>query len=226
MDMRVYALLRAPCAGVVVAVTAQNAKRVVAVSDVAPSVIAKQLTLVWEQMQPRAVCIGLVPSVRSLQIVRRFLQKLKPRPAIVIDPVIAATSGDRFLGTAHIRELQKLLSIATVVTPNIFEAGLLTSRPVANLAQAKAAARTISKHGCATLVTGGHLGTQRCTDVLADSTGVQQYTVPRLRRSMRGAGGILAAALTVELSRGVPLTRAVARARQFVRRVLARAGYA
>ena len=228
-DLRVFAHLGAVGVCVVTGVSAQNSARVLSVGEIAPKLVTQQLQAIWHQVRPDAVCVGLVPGAAALAAVERFLRRCQPRPPIVVDPVISASSGRRFLGARELRALRRLLTIATVVTPNLSEAAALTGDRVATLAQAEGAARLLAAGGCAALVTGGHLAGRACVDVLAApgsrrrggaQRGVvlRRFAAPRLAGTMRGAGGILAAALAVELGRGERLEQAVMRARTFVRR--------
>ncbi|MDQ6768021.1 MAG: hydroxymethylpyrimidine/phosphomethylpyrimidine kinase [Candidatus Eremiobacteraeota bacterium] len=218
MDLRVYAHLGAAGLAVVAAVTAQNSRRVTAVGPLSPTLIAKQLQSIWEQVKPDAVCIGLLPGVPTIKAVSAFLRRLSARPPIVLDPVMAASSGSRFLALREIRQLKTLLPLATVVTPNVFEAAAFTGSRVTTLLQAQAAARELNRYGCAALVTGGHLPGTACVDVLAVRGRARRFVSSRLHGEMRGAGGILSAALAVNLARGMKLERAIGQARQFVRR--------
>jgi len=233
MDLRVFARMGAAGVGIVTGVTAQNASRVLSVRALEPAMVTQQLRAVWEQVRPDAICIGLVPGVGAIAAVERFLRQLDRRPPIVIDPVVAATSGVRLLGKHELRALRALLRLATVVTPNLSEAAALTGLAVATPAQAQHAARVLCRECNAVLVTGGHGRGTACVDVLATRLAmraprgtsarsqtrldVRCYSGGRLRGTMRGAGGILAAAIAVELGRAAPLDTAVRGARRFVR---------
>ena len=217
-DLRVYARLRAVGVAVVAGVTAQNSHRVAAAAALPPALIRKQFEALWEQVTPDAVCIGLLPGAVAAKAVAAFLKGLSHRPATVIDPVISATSGRRFLEASDVRELARLLPLATLVTPNLAEAAALTGMRVATRAQAEAAAHRLSRYGCAVLVTGGHMPGSRCIDVLARGDRITQFSASRLRGSLRGAGGILAAAIAAHLAHGESVEHAVALARRFVRR--------
>jgi hydroxymethylpyrimidine/phosphomethylpyrimidine kinase len=218
MDLRVFADLRAVGMAVVAAVTAQNNRRVIAAGAIAPALITQQLEAVWEQVKPDAVCIGLLPDAPGIKAIGTFLKRLARRPPIVIDPVIAASSGSRFVGPRARRELVRLWPLATVVTPNLDEAAVLSKMKVTNQEQAESAARTLALYGSAVLVTGGHLKGATCADILVQGNSVRRFAAPRVAGAMRGAGGILAAGLAVFLARGASLERAVEHARLFVRR--------
>jgi len=218
MDLRVYAELRALGMAVVAAVTAQNYRRVIAAGAIAPALITKQLDAVWEQAKPDALCIGLLPDAAGIRAVRTFLRRLPRRPPIVIDPVIAASSGSRFVGARALDELIRLLPLANVVTPNLYEAAVLSNMKVTNVERAESVARALANDGGAVLLTGGHLKGVMCVDILVQHDRVRRFAAPRVADAMRGAGGILAAALAVYLARGASLERAVEHARLFVRR--------
>lgn len=215
-DLRVYEKLGAQPLLVVTAVTAQNSARVTAVQPVPARAIVQQLRSIWEQVRPDAVCIGLIPQASGIRAVRNFLSKLPARPPVVLDPVLRSSSGYALSSAAAGDELKRLLPLVSIVTPNVSEAARLTSTPVNNLTQARAAALELSSYGCAVLVTGGHLPGQVCTDVFASLGRVHALAHKRIAGSMRGSGGILAAAISVHLARGDKPLAAIRKARRIV----------
>lgn len=226
VDLSVFAEMGARGVSVIAGVTAQNAARVVAVHALPAPLVAEQLHAIWEQVRPDAVCIGLVPSAPSILAIAQFLRRLHPRPPIVVDPVIAASNGAILLKAHARRVLPQLFSVARIITPNMAEAELLTSRTIATPHDAVEAAQALTRWGCAALVTGGHLKGFACIDSLAlpsrlDSTrharAPKKFVAPRLPGAMRGAGGILAAAIATELARGATLEHSITRARNVVR---------
>lgn len=218
VDLAVYRALGVAGVCVTTAVTAQNDRRVIGVSPIAAVFVRRQLEAIWEQSDPTAICIGLVPDSASLRTIRLFLRARTKLPAIVIDPVMTATSGHAFVGARELEELRKLLPLATLVTPNVHEASLLATRAVGNEAEAVEAASAIAQAGCAVLLTGGHLAGRRCTDILVRSGRVRRYGATRLRATLRGSGGILAASIAACLAKGMALDPSIRRARAFVRR--------
>lgn len=217
-DLRVYVDLGAIGITVIAAVTAQNDRRVLGVGAIAPALITRQLQTVWEQAKPDAVCIGLLPDTAGVTAVRNFLSRLRRRPPIVIDPVIAASSGARLAGSRAQNALVRLWPLATIVTPNLSEAAMFSKMKVTTQNHVESAARALARCAGSVLVTGGDLKGTTCVDTLAQGNRVRRFATSRIAAKMRGAGGILAAALAVWLARGVPLERAVAQARLFVRR--------
>jgi hydroxymethylpyrimidine kinase/phosphomethylpyrimidine kinase len=159
-----------------------------------------------------------LPDAAGIKAVETFLKSLRRRPPIVVDPVLAASSGSRFVGARAQTELLRLLPLAQIMTPNLAEAALLSKMKVTSQGHAESAARALARHGCAVLVTGGHLKGAACVDTLVHGDRTRRFAAPRAAGAMRGAGGILAAALAVYLARGASLERAVQHARLFVRR--------
>lgn len=219
-DLIVYERLGAIGVFAVAAVTAQNVKGVSAVVAVPPRVLAAQLTAVWQEHAPAAIRIGLLPDAKVIAVVARFVRSLRTRPPIVLDPVLRASSGARFLGAPELRALNRLLPLVGLVTPNVAEAEALTGLRVRDLAGAERAAVRLHERGCAVLLKGGHLRGARVTDLLVDGTGLRRFSAARIAARMRGTGCTLAAAIAVFLAQGLPLAHAVARARGFVRREL------
>ena len=223
-DAAVYARLGVSAAFVVTGVTAQNSKAVSGVYSLPVRAIVAQLDAVWNQVRPDAVRIGLMPSRLATLAVAQYFASMRRRPAIVFDPVIAATSGHRFAKSGDIPALRRLLRIATIATPNAHEAAELAGFPVRDLDDAERAAIALAASGCAVLVTGGHLRhDDRVVDVLARGARVTRYSAPRLPNDARGTGCLLTAAIAASLARGAPLDLAVRQARAFVRRAIATA---
>jgi len=215
-DLRVYEKLGTQPLLVVTAVTAQNSARVTAVQPLPARAIVQQLRSIWEQVRPDAICIGLIPHASGIRAVRNFLSKLRARPPVVLDPVLRSSSGYALSSAAAGDELRRLLPLVSIVTPNVSEAARLASTPVNNLTQARAAALELSSCGCAVLLTGGHLPGQVCVDVFASLGKVHALAHKRIAGSMRGSGGILAAAISVYLARGDKPLAAIRKARRFV----------
>jgi hydroxymethylpyrimidine/phosphomethylpyrimidine kinase len=225
-DLAVFAKMQARGVSVITGVTAQNAARVAAVHALPAELVVQQLRAIWEQVRPDAVCVGLVPSATSILAIVHFLRRLHPRPPIVVDPVIAASNGAILLKPPARRVLPQLFRVARIITPNVAEAELLTSRTIATVQDAAEAAQGLTQWGCAVLVTGGHLAGATCIDTLVlpsrlgstrHTRAPKKHSSPRLPGAMRGAGGILAAAIATELARGATLEHSIRQARNVVR---------
>ena len=224
-DAAVYARMGVRATFVVAGVTAQNSSGVSGVQTLSAAAIAAQLRAVWKQVRPDAVRIGLLPDAAASVAIAQFLGLLRRRPPVVLDPVIASTSGYGFAGPKEIAALRTLLGVATIATPNAHEAAELSAMSVRTADDAERAALALAASSkCAVLVTGGHLRDgDRVVDVLARGRRATRYSAVRLARDVRGTGCLLAAAIAASLARGDDLETAIARARSFVRRAIASA---
>ncbi len=202
----------------VTAVTAQNTRAVTAVDPVSPRMVAAQIRAVFDDFEIGAVKTGMLATAAVVEAVCETLEA-HPGPPLVVDPVIAATSGRRLLdddAVAVVRD--RLLRRARVVTPNRFEAEVLARQPVASLDDARrAAARIRARGAAAALVTGGHFDTDESVDVLDDGGVVVELRGPRLGSPhTRGTGCTFSAAIAAGLAAGLPLAEAAARAKRYV----------
>jgi hydroxymethylpyrimidine/phosphomethylpyrimidine kinase len=210
---------------VIVALTAQNTLGVRAVETVPDSMIAAQLTALAEDLPPAALKTGMLAEAGVVRRVARAIRENGWAP-LVVDPVMVSTSGARLL-TVEAEEVIRddLLPLAALVTPNIDEAALLTSRVVHDVATMERAATTLLRFGAgAVLLKGGHLSAGEIVDILATPAGIRHFTHPRIETtSTHGTGCTLSAAITAGLALGRPLEDAVATALDFIHRAIAAA---
>jgi len=170
-----------------------------------------------------AVRIGMLGSADGVAAVVDFLKSSK-QANVVLDPVITSSSGEPLLEAKGIERLRKeLLPLATVITPNIDEAGALTNMPVTNVEQMKLAAEALHKMGAKNVVvTGGHLA--KPVDVLNVGGHVHEFESDRQRSSStHGTGCAFATALACNLALGRDLDDAVVMAKAYVTNAIARA---
>jgi len=210
---------------VIVAITAQNTNGVRAVEPVSLSLVQSQLDALAADLPPAALKTGMLADAALVRLIAQTIRANAWRP-LVVDPVMVATSGDSLLaagGDAAIRDL--LLPLATLVTPNLDEAAVLTGRPVPDVAAMERAGADLLALGAhAALIKGGHLTADLLTDVLVTRTGVRHFRNERLAtRSTHGTGCTLSAAVTAGLALGRPLEIAIADALDFVHRAIAAA---
>jgi len=217
-DLRTFAAHGVHGTTAVTAVTAQNKRSVIAVDPVSPGMVAAQIRAVFDDFELGAVKTGMLATAAVVEAVCETLEA-HPGPPLVVDPVIAATSGRRLLdedAVAVVRD--RLLRRARVVTPNRFEAAVLAGRPVDSLDDARrAAARIRARGAAAALVTGGHFDTDESVDVLDDGGVVVELRGPRIvGPPTRGTGCTLSAAIAAGLAARLPLAEAAARAKRYV----------
>ena len=205
------------------ALTAQNPRGVRSVLDVPAAFIADQLDAVFEMYNVRALKTGMLATPEAIEVVAERL-RAAPRVKKVVDPVMVATSGAKLISDEAVAVLrERLLPLATLITPNLPEAAALLGHPVGPGAGMRAAARELAERfGCAVLVKGGHAVVDgeggSAEDVLFDGRRVRVFGKPVVPHpvSTHGTGCSLAAALAAELARGASLARAVEGAKDFV----------
>ncbi|GAA6163089.1 bifunctional hydroxymethylpyrimidine kinase/phosphomethylpyrimidine kinase [Pelagimonas sp. KU-00592-HH] len=219
-DVSVAAALGVTVAPVVTAVTAQTQKGLVDAELMQPDLVQSQITAALETTRPDAVKIGMLGSSAIAEIVAATLAE-QGLP-IVLDPVLKSTSG----GTLLKGGLPKaLLSITTLITPNLPEVAALTGLPeVADLAQITQQARTLQALGArAVLVKGGHAGGHEATDHLFDGDTHHAMSARRLDVQQRGTGCSLATAIACHLALGRDLKTACDLGKRHIHDWLARA---
>jgi hydroxymethylpyrimidine/phosphomethylpyrimidine kinase len=216
-DLKTFSAFRVFGASVLTAVTAQNSVGVQGVLDLPPDFVARQLESVLSDLGVDAIKTGMLATAPIVALVVERLRAYG-QTVIVVDPVMAATSGDPLLASdARSALVKELLPLALVVTPNLDEAAVLADMPVRSEKEMEEAARRI--HGLgprAVLVKGGHLADD-ATDLLWDGRTMERFTAPRVGGpATHGTGCTLSAAIAAGLALGVPLTEAVRRAKAYV----------
>ena len=201
----------------ITALTAQNTTGVTDILEVTPPFLAAQLDAVFSDIFPDAVKIGMVSSGELISVIGETLRRYRPRH-IVVDPVMVATSGARLLRPDAIAALEaELLPLAELLTPNIPEAELLTGEPIATAADMETAARRIGeRYGCAVLCKGGHRVSD-ANDLLWADGETQWFHGRRINNAnTHGTGCTLSSAIAANLAKGVCLTDAIARAKEYL----------
>ena len=210
---------------VVTAVTAQNTVGVRAWEAVAVQLVTSQLDAVADDLPPVAVKSGMLGSAAIVAAIADGITR-RALPNYVLDPVMVATSGDRLLDADAERLIaQRLVPLATLVTPNLDEAEVLIGGTVRTPDEMERAGRALVRLGAkAVLVKGGHLAGDEIVDVLVADGIARRITRPRLETtSTHGTGCTLSAAVAAGLALDRPLERAVRDALDFVQRAMAAA---
>ncbi len=223
-DHKTFAAFGVYGASVVTAITVQDTTRVHAVVPIEAQVVAAQLEAVLGDLPVAAAKTGMLATAGIVDAVVRSL-RVHPVPHLIVDPVLAATAGQRLADDTLLPALRdRLLPLATVVTPNLTEAAALTGRPVHDVGEMRDAARALVDLGArAALVTGGHLPGDPCDVLLADGV-VYELRLSRVAvDATHGTGCTLSAAIVAGLALGHPLVDAVRDAQAYVGRALASA---
>jgi len=223
----------------ITAVTAQNTVAVLAWQALPAALVQRQIDALADDLPPAAVKSGMLGSAEIVETVAAALVRHR-LPNYVLDPVMVATSGDVLVadttgaqsdsvGAQHAVPLliaRRLVTLATIVTPNLDEAAILVGDDVRTPAQMERAGRALVAMGArAALVKGGHLtGTEEIVDVLVQNGATRRFTHPRIdTTSTHGTGCTLSAGIAAGLALGRPLEQAVTDALDFVHRAIAAA---
>jgi len=228
-DIKTIAALGGYAMTAVTALTAQDTLAVHAVHIPPPSFLRLQMQSALDDIGADAVKTGMVADAASARAICDVLEAKAEKIPVVVDPVIAASSGRQLLDEDAVAELKRrLLPLALVLTPNIPEAGLLGGMVIEDEASMQTAAVALRTLGVsAVLLKGGHLPGDEVVDMLATDAGVEIFRAPRIdTRHTHGTGCTLASAIAVGLAQRRSVRDAVLRARAYVRAALAAApGY-
>lgn len=205
----------------VTCLTAQNPDGVTAIEVLPASFVAEQIQQVHRFFTVRALKTGMLYSADIIDVVADFLRAHREIPA-VIDPVMVATSGAVLLKPEALAAVRaKLLPLATLVTPNLDEVGVLLGMKPATAAEMTRAGRELARsYGVPFLIKGGHLPGGDLTDALVGPEGeIRVFNSPRLDGiDTHGSGCTLSAAIAANLAKGRGLSDAVATARDYLLR--------
>ncbi|TVR11231.1 MAG: bifunctional hydroxymethylpyrimidine kinase/phosphomethylpyrimidine kinase [Planctomycetota bacterium] len=211
---------------VITACTAQNTRGVEAVEILPASFVRQQLQTLRDDVAISAAKTGMLATAAIIDAVVEHLHS-QPLPQLVVDPVMVATSGHRLLDQSAEDALrQHLLPLAQVITPNLPEIGvLLRTPPPQTIDDMRACAHALWQlSGAAVYLKGGHGqgdDNDALVDIFFDGQAMTVFTYPRIAtRNTHGTGCSLAAAITAQLARAVPLPDAVAKARAWMQQAI------
>ncbi len=225
-DLKTFAALGVYGMAAISGLTAQNTRGVSAIQPLPPAFIAAQIDAVFEDIRVDAVKLGMLGGAEVVAAVADCLSRWRP-PAIVLDPVMVAKSGAALLAESAVESLRRqLLPLATVITPNLPEAGALLDIPSpADLPAMREAARALHALGPAwVLLKGGHLPGEDCTDLLYDGREFVEFPGRRIpTANTHGTGCTLSAAIAAGLAHGLAMPQAVADAKAYLTAAIAAA---
>ena len=217
-DLKVFFALGCHGTSALTALTAQNTVGVTGVSEVAPEFVIAQVDAVAGDIGVDAAKTGMLASAEIVEAVAKAIGA-NDIAKLVVDPVSVSKHGDRLLNDDAVGALRAtLIPLATVITPNLHEAGVLLGRTVSSHDEMKDAARDLLSLGPrAVLVKGGHLPGESAVDVFLDERGVTEIEGPRYdTEDTHGTGCALSAAIAARLAHGDQLLDAVRFAKDFV----------
>ena len=201
----------------VTALTAQNTCGVIEIMEVSPQFLNEQLDCVFTDIRPDAVKIGMVSSGALIETIADSLKRHRAE-RIVVDPVMAATSGARLINEEAIATLkEKLLPLAMLITPNIPEAQILSEMQIRHEEDMVKAAKHIQqRYSCNVLIKGGHQ-INDANDYLQTADHGQWFYGKRIDNpNTHGTGCTLSSAIAANLAKGFALEEAIQRAKDYI----------
>jgi hydroxymethylpyrimidine/phosphomethylpyrimidine kinase len=218
-DLKAISALGAYGLSVITALTAQNTTAVTAIHDVPTDMIKAQLDAVFDDIRIDAVKIGMLSRPEVIETVAERLRHYGAAK-IVLDPVMVAKSGDALLQPDAVSALiEHLLPLATVITPNLPEAGVLLDRPApTDLEAMQQTASDLRALGPkAVLLKGGHLTDGDAVDIFEDETGQRMLKSARIAtKNTHGTGCTLSAAIAAFLGQGHALSDAASHGKAYI----------
>ena len=229
-DIKAMSALGGYACAVVAALTAQNTRAVTHISPVPHEFVSAQLQTLFDDVTIHATKIGMLGQAPVIRAVAYELAR-HPVPNVVLDPVMVAKSGDMLLEPDAVGELREaMLPLATLITPNLPEGGVLTERRAPdNLREMRIMAErlreTMTYQGHRwVLLKGGHLPGNETTDLLHDGDVMIELPGQRIdTRNTHGTGCTLSAALATLLGRGADMEQAAKQAKAYLINAIAHA---
>ncbi|MCD9031620.1 bifunctional hydroxymethylpyrimidine kinase/phosphomethylpyrimidine kinase [Luteimonas sp. Y-2-2-4F] len=222
-DLKTFAAHGVHGLSAIAALTAQHTRAVTAVHAPPAAFLRAQIDACFDDFAIGAVKLGMLANAALIEAVADALDAHAPAH-VVLDPVMVATSGARLLEPEALQALrERLLPRATLLTPNLPEAELLLGRRIGSREAMREAADALLALGApAVLLKGGHLedAAEEVVDLYADAGGARLLRHARLPEAAHGTGCTLASAVAANLSLGLPMPEAAARAADYVHRAL------
>jgi len=217
-DLKTFQVLNVYGMSVITSITAQNTLGVKAIYDIPEEIIALQIDAVLEDIGVDAAKTGMLSNVNIINVVAEKANQYKIEK-LVIDPVMIAKSGARLLREDAEKELMnKIIPLAFLVTPNIFEAEIISGVKISSPNDMKEACKIIYNLGVKNvLIKGGDLGGKKSVDILFDGKDFYTFEAERINtKNTHGTGCTLSAAISAELAKGKDVVTAVKIAKDFI----------
>lgn len=218
-DIKTFSALGCYATSVLTALPVQNTMGVRKIYPIALEAVADQIESIMEDVLPDAIKIGMVHTPQLVATIVETLQKYSKVP-IVFDPVMVATSGHRLIEEETVSMMiKKLFPLATIITPNMDEAGILADMKVETIDDMYLAGERILALGCQrVLLKGGHLEGSTLQSILFDKNLEPQiFESKKIKtNNTHGSGCTLSSAIAAYLARGETISEAVSLAQQYV----------
>ncbi len=223
-DLKVFRAFGVHGLSVVAAITAQNTKRVNAVFSVSKIIIKKQFETLMSDFRPDAVKIGMIYSIDAVDIISDMIHKHSLKN-IVIDPVTLSSSGTPLVEDGTLDAIKKtLFPLSKVITPNIYEASILTGIMIEDKKGMEEAARVLKDMGAdVVIITGGHL--EEIAVDLYYNGNFHAMKKKKLRGNYHGTGCVFSAAITALLALDYNPLEATIKSKDFISNAIKKASH-
>ena len=205
----------------ITSLTAQNTTGVFAIFDATADFLKEQIKAVAEDIFPDAVKIGMTSNSEIIKTIAECIKTYNFKN-IVLDPVMVSTSGSKLITDEAIQTLKtELFPLATLITPNIPEAQIISGLKIESKNDMEKAAKSIfDQYGTAVLLKGGH-STCDANDFLYSAQEKCWFSSKRIKNpNTHGTGCTLSSAITANLAKGFSLSRAIKNAKKYLTRAL------
>lgn len=219
-DIKTISALGAYAASAITTITVQNTCGVSDIHAIPPEYVKGQIDAVMTDICPQALKIGMINDTQIIEVIAESIRKYKPQ-YVVLDPVMVSTSGCKLIEDEAIEALMnELIPLATLITPNLREAEVLTGKTIRTTEDMKqAASRLLDYHCQAVLIKGGHLEEGDMCDILSIRSHNEPllFNAPKVEsHNTHGTGCTLSSAIATYLALGHPMEEAVKQAKEYV----------
>jgi hydroxymethylpyrimidine/phosphomethylpyrimidine kinase len=228
-DLKTFSALGVYGLTAVTCIVAEVPGKVSRIEPASGRIVAEQIKVLAKSFPIAAIKTGLLCSGEIISAVATTIQdihkKFASRIPVVIDPVFVATSGDVLLEPSAIETYQKeMFPLASLITPNLDEAGRLLGTKIKDLRSMRVAGKELAKRfGTPILLKGGHLAGDRAVDLLFADGKVTEFSAAKIFGvATHGTGCTYSAAITAGLAKGLSLEEAITQAKKFVTDSIAR----
>lgn len=229
-DVKAMSACGAYACGVIAALTAQNTQTVTGVMPVPATFLKEQIDTLFDDVRIDAVKIGMLGTVEQIETVADALVRRKPR-FVVLDPVMVAKGGSRLLAADAVDALkERLLPLATIITPNLPEAMCLLGREEDVTEEefpkvARELWKLLGRRNAWVYLKGGHLEGESAYDLLFNNVVSVPFTAPRVpTKNTHGTGCTLSSAIAAFLPQSVDVPEACRRAKEYLKGAVRHAG--
>jgi hydroxymethylpyrimidine/phosphomethylpyrimidine kinase len=222
-DIKTVTALGGYAATAITAVTVQNTLGVTGIHAIPVQTVIAQIRAVLGDIGADVIKTGMLATGELIDTVFSLIKREAPNVPLVVDPVMVAKGGAPLVDKDALHAMKsRLVSLATLVTPNLPEAEALTGRKITTPQAMREAAKALLELGPkAVLLKGGHLPGDTILDVFADTGGTQEWSATRIAtRHTHGTGCTLASAIATGLAQGLGTIDSISRARAYVRRAI------